>query len=322
MDQQLKQRLIGVTIAVALVVIFVPMLFEKSDDKDKIASGGIPPIPDDVLEKPLELPKTPEDLAPKEAEKPTAESGYRIVPFNEEVPTKPKESQENTANQQPEKAGEAPAAAWSEEEPPEPEPPVKKESPQILPAETPRPAPAKPHRTLQTEAAPNRPAEPRPASAPKKARASVARPEAVAEFADDDLEVKNAPAPAPQKPETPPVKPRPAAGQAAQKAEGINRPETPKPATAVRNATAKPQAKAPGAWVVQAGSFTEEALAQGLAERLRQARFAAFVETANGPHGPIYRVQIGPEQELRRAQEVLKQLGTSVGINGFIAPRR
>ena len=63
MEQQLKQRLIGLTIAVALVVIFVPMLFEKSDDKGKFSTAGIPAIPEDVLEKPLELPKTAEDLA-------------------------------------------------------------------------------------------------------------------------------------------------------------------------------------------------------------------------------------------------------------------
>lgn len=101
MDQQLKQRLIGVTIAVALVVIFVPMLFDKSDDKGKLAAAGVPPIPEDVLEKPLELPKTAEDLAAeeqrREAEKngdkkatPAEGSGYKIVPFNDEPLAKPK----------------------------------------------------------------------------------------------------------------------------------------------------------------------------------------------------------------------------------------
>ena len=99
MEQQLKQRLIGVTIVVALVVIFVPMLFDQSDDKGKFSAIGIPAIPDDVMEKTIELPKTAEDLAPKESEgegggesegKP-AESGYRIVPLNNEPPpAKPK----------------------------------------------------------------------------------------------------------------------------------------------------------------------------------------------------------------------------------------
>ena len=68
MDQQLKQRLIGVIIVVALVVIFVPMLFEKSDDKGKFSSTGIPSIPDDILEKTIELPKTAEDMHPRKME--------------------------------------------------------------------------------------------------------------------------------------------------------------------------------------------------------------------------------------------------------------
>ena len=92
MEQQLKQRLIGVIIVVALIVIFVPMLFEKSDDKGKLSSTGIPSIPDDILEKTIELPKTAEDIAPpKEDEKKTVESGYKIVPFNnEDTPPKSK----------------------------------------------------------------------------------------------------------------------------------------------------------------------------------------------------------------------------------------
>ena len=92
MEQQLKQRLIGVIIVVALIVIFVPMLFEKSDDKGKLSSTGIPSIPDDILEKTIELPKTAEDIAPpKEDEKKTVESVYKIVPFNnEDTPPKSK----------------------------------------------------------------------------------------------------------------------------------------------------------------------------------------------------------------------------------------
>ncbi len=94
MEQQLKQRLIGVIIFVALIVIFVPMLFEKSDDKGKLSSTGIPSIPDDILEKNIDLPKTAEDIAPpKEDEKKTVESGYKIVPFNnEDTPPKSKSS--------------------------------------------------------------------------------------------------------------------------------------------------------------------------------------------------------------------------------------
>ncbi|MFZ4701924.1 MAG: hypothetical protein ACOYMG_17900 [Candidatus Methylumidiphilus sp.] len=91
MDPQLKQRLIGVTIVVALAVIFVPMLFEKSDDKGKLSSTGIPSLPDDVLEKNIELPKTAEDISPKDdEEKKPVDTGYKMVPMEDEAPPKPK----------------------------------------------------------------------------------------------------------------------------------------------------------------------------------------------------------------------------------------
>lgn len=147
MDQSLKQRLIGVTIAVALVVIFVPMLFEKSDDKGKSSLAGIPAIPEDVLEKPLELPKTAEDLAPKEEEKEKAkapaESGYRIVPLNEEpVPPKPNTAATKTAQGEAveaEEEGETAAAPGGEEDdeagaaapPAKPEPSAAKAAPPV-----------------------------------------------------------------------------------------------------------------------------------------------------------------------------------------------
>ena len=106
MDQSLKQRLIGVTIVVALVVIFVPMLFEKSEDREKFSSTGIPSIPDDVMEKNIELPKTAEDVAPKEEEEKKAEDhGYKIVPMNEEPSPKPKLAEESNAKPAPGQEG-------------------------------------------------------------------------------------------------------------------------------------------------------------------------------------------------------------------------
>jgi DedD protein len=82
-DEQLKQRLIGVSIIVALVVIFVPMLFDKKpDDPSSTEIVEIPPLPQDFEEKPMELPRTVEDVtaASKESKAP----GYRIIPITEE----------------------------------------------------------------------------------------------------------------------------------------------------------------------------------------------------------------------------------------------
>ncbi len=374
MDQQLKQRLIGVTIFFTLVVIFVPMLFEKSDDKGRLTSGEVPSIPEDVLEKPLELPKTAEDLAPKEeAEKAKAESGYHIVPFNEEPP-KPKED----ANAKKPVEGEQ---AASEEEGSD-EAGAKKAGAEGSPA-----APAKPEKTKATAevkpkaaapkqeipvevdaeeeppvAAPATPAAPvsklagKPETAAKKANsthhaeistqqtetpASAVRHEKAKAKPVPSASVEAEEEHATVSPKTPAsAKPKPLAAAKPSEPpakEAAKKPEPPKPAAKMEKtepagqtvtqpaAIPKPvepaKAKAPTSWVVQAGSFTDEAGAKALADKLKQAKFPAYVEAVNGSHGQIYRVQVGPESELRKAQETLKQIGTNVGINGFIAPR-
>ena len=145
MDQQLKHRLIGVAIVVALVVIFVPMLFEKSDDKGKFSSTGIPSIPDDILEKTIELPKTAEDIAPKEDGTKPVESGYKIVPLNNEDPS-PKPKSTGVAAGQP-KANEEgeedkPVAPEEEDGPAQAKSGIKVEK-EIQPTETVKSAPVK-----------------------------------------------------------------------------------------------------------------------------------------------------------------------------------
>jgi DedD protein len=84
MDQQLKQRLIGATIIVSLVVIFVPMLFEdRQGDQYAAGTGAIPDLPKEVEAKSIELPKTASEAAPSAGEESVA-SGYRIIPLTDE----------------------------------------------------------------------------------------------------------------------------------------------------------------------------------------------------------------------------------------------
>jgi DedD protein len=95
-DEQLKQRLIGVSIIVALVVIFVPMLFDKKlDDPSSTEIAAIPPLPKDFEEKPMELPRTVEDVTA--GSKGSEPPGYRIIPITEE----PEDKAETTAGQAP-----------------------------------------------------------------------------------------------------------------------------------------------------------------------------------------------------------------------------
>jgi len=92
------------------------------------------------------------------------------------------------------------------------------------------------------------------------------------------------------------------------------------PAPAAGKSTEVPQGADLTAWVVQTGSFTSEAKAKALVDKLRQARFPAFVERARTGTGTTYRVQVGPELERGRAEQTLKQIETSVGIKGIIVP--
>ncbi len=90
MDEQLKQRLLGATIIVALVVIFVPMLFEDPDHPAGKGASDVPALPEAIEERTIELPKSAADVerSEKKEEKAEAESGYRVIPL-EDAPPKP-----------------------------------------------------------------------------------------------------------------------------------------------------------------------------------------------------------------------------------------
>ena len=69
------------------------------------------------------------------------------------------------------------------------------------------------------------------------------------------------------------------------------------------------------AWVVQIGSFSEEANAQRLAQRVAGLGFNARVSTFNASSGPMYRVRVGPESSRERAVAIVSSLST----HGFVA---
>ncbi len=64
------------------------------------------------------------------------------------------------------------------------------------------------------------------------------------------------------------------------------------------------------AWVVQIGSFADEAKAFALRDRLRKADHPVFIERSRSKGKLIYRVKIGPmlqrDEALRRKQQVAK----------------
>ncbi|MBP1150483.1 MULTISPECIES: SPOR domain-containing protein [Methylocaldum] len=74
------------------------------------------------------------------------------------------------------------------------------------------------------------------------------------------------------------------------------------------------------AWVVQTGSFTTEGNARSLADKLRKSNFPAFVEVVNNAGTSVYRVQVGPELNRTRAEQIQKQIENTIGIKGIVVP--
>ncbi|QXP86938.1 SPOR domain-containing protein [Methylococcus capsulatus] len=265
MDEQLKQRLIGATVIVALAVIFVPMLFDEKPGPSRPEVAEIPPMPKDMEEQPVELPRSVEEVAT--AEPVEAEGADRIIPITGgedgvagagTVPPSPKRGAvpQKEKPGQPVEPEQAPADGFVEED------------------------------MAPMEAAPTVKPTVRP-SVPKKMPAATAVPAATG--GKPPAKAGSA-EPALRKPEVPP---------AAAPAAGVS------------------------AWLVQAGSFVEEANAKALVEKLRQNNLSAYAETVHGSTGKVtYRVRIGPEPDKARAEQVLRQLESVAGIRGYLVPSR
>lgn len=104
--------------------------------------------------------------------------------------------------------------------------------------------------------------------------------------------------PAPVKPvETaaPPPAPKPAVAKQP-------RPPAEKPAPKTVSAVAK------GGWVLQVGSFTQQANAQSLRDRLKKAGYPVTVQVAKGADGSVHRVLVGPVRDRPAAEKLRDKL--------------
>lgn len=61
-------------------------------------------------------------------------------------------------------------------------------------------------------------------------------------------------------------------------------------------------------WVVQVGSFSKEANAMVLRDRLQDKGFAAFVSSGSADGKPVWRVQVGPFPEESEARDIARRL--------------
>lgn len=142
-------------------------------------------------------------------------------------------------------------------------------------------------------------------------------------------EQRLAPAPAPQTaapppsvvrespmPSTSPPQPRPQARAVPEAAPAPPPPAEPRSPPVAR--TPEPGTPVAGGWVVQVGSFGQEANARGEADRLRRAGFPAFVERTSADGRVLYRVKVGPELERHAAQTLQTRLQDEQSLRGIV----
>lgn len=71
-------------------------------------------------------------------------------------------------------------------------------------------------------------------------------------------------------------------------------------------------------WVVQVGSFSSEANADGLVAKLRLEGLSAYRETVSGSGGAVYRVRVGPFVERDEAIRADRLIGDRLAIDGVV----
>ena len=182
MDNQVKQRVIGAVVLVALAVIFVPMLLEKPDSDLGPVGSNLPEQPDQTVQdriEPLTLPEPPAEEEPAQMVLDQAPAGAPATPAPDAATAQPQ--------------GAVPAPAPTAEAPAPVEP--------ALPAPV-TTAPIAPAPSTATPPAVSAPAAPAAAQPPAAAPAPAAPVQQAAPAAA---------APAPAAPATTPAKPVPSA---------------------------------------------------------------------------------------------------------------
>jgi DedD protein len=71
-------------------------------------------------------------------------------------------------------------------------------------------------------------------------------------------------------------------------------------------------------WAIQLGSFSSEANAKALRDRLRKLGFQAFVERIDIRAASVFRVRVGPETERQTAEALRAQIEKKVSLSGIL----
>lgn len=74
------------------------------------------------------------------------------------------------------------------------------------------------------------------------------------------------------------------------------------------------------AWVVQVGSFNQQANAIALRDKLRKKKYTAFVESVKTGQTTTYRVRVGPHVRRADAEAEAQSLAKQLNIKGVVLP--
>lgn len=100
-------------------------------------------------------------------------------------------------------------------------------------------------------------------------------------------------------------------------------PAEPAPVVAADEPAAKSPTRTPSelaSWAVQVGSFSDEANAMGLRDRLRKKGFPAYVDAIEGNGKTFYRVRVGPMVQRPEAETVQTRLAKEEQLKSLVVP--
>lgn len=313
MDKVLKQRLVGAAILIALAVIFVPMLFDGSDEPDvpRDAALDLPPPPadrDEVRRLPLE---------PARVSQPPVEEPAEPEPAPEPVSPDPEAAME----------AERPAPAEPPDSGPGAEPTLQPEAEtEAEPASEPDPAVA----SVPPEPEPEPEAEPEP-SAPAEgdwqvqvasfgsaetAEQVTAQLEQLGHNSGSDLIVRGETRL--HRVWTGPYADRAAAERARAQIAATVAGVEPLVRNLPGSATTAPAAAEREGFAVQVGSFADQSNADRQLDQLLEQGFDAFIHADETGSRPIWRVRVGAFARRDQAAALQRTLREQAGLEGLV----
>ena len=72
------------------------------------------------------------------------------------------------------------------------------------------------------------------------------------------------------------------------------------------------------AWALQLGSFSKEANAEAMRDKLRAKGYASYVDVLKKPNRTTYRVRIGPELDKQQLEKIKDELGKKEKMKGLL----